>query len=401
MKSQKPKQKNKLFFSILNIVFGVLIISALMTGLAAMDNYLMGASYYQDLWAEWTPQGDKIIYVRWILNNSGKTDSFQILLTDPEGKKHAMVYESEPLFNIYSIRKFGFSSDGKSIQLRTNHYKNNNIIDTLYNIPLDGSLVKSWQLDKVYPYDVFLDFKDDLAVVRRMKAEGKNAPSELQVCRFSDTEILRSYDFSNGETICIYAGLYGEYKSLAGIVRHTRDVEPDEWKNKIVFFDINKTMFFPMFMTHLHCLEEPDRYLSVDFTPKHDIYLLNPITCEAKKITNPASHKNSSLYSIAKDKKSVYLAGNSSIINVDLTDNSTQKFSIDADIVSPPFEDGNGRLIFSDGNSILVFDKENNSLTNVTEPSPRSKLMKDKRYIAYLRFRSSILKHFTAQDQAH
>lgn len=390
MTSSKKKKT-----SIVRIIIGVLIPLALFFALLEIDRHLQTIPYHRDLKPHWTQDGKHIFFTRWHLNPGSNHDSFEIIKMEPNGKNSVVLYKSTPEFNLYSIRNMKQSGDGKFLNIRLNKQIEHSIEDTLLKIPLDeGDKVESWTLEKKQLFDIFLAYRDDLAAVRRMKNGDKRSASLIEVCNFNDRKPIRSFEINDKDKLCVYADFYGNSLKLAGIVRNIKGDNPEHWDNTLRLFDEDKEMNFRVLLADLHYYREPDTFLGMDFSNEHYLYLINPARDWKKVISNPTGKETGTGYSLSPDKSRIIACTDSAIHFVNIEDGKSSEIKPGTEVVPTVYMREDGLLAYSDGDVICTVKSDGSGMQMITEPSKKSRALKDPRYQAYLETRRGILNRF-------
>ncbi|MCD4784560.1 MAG: hypothetical protein K8T10_12125 [Candidatus Eremiobacteraeota bacterium] len=394
--------KNKQKFSILRVAISVFVFLILLYCLHMADAYLMNIPHYRDIGSYWTPDGKNIVFIRWHHRKGQKHDFFQIWKINPDGSDPVRLFESQPYFVLYGIRRFCFNSDGSHINLRLNKKKNGKIQDMLYRIPLDPSQkTETRKLDKKFPLDVFLAFRDDMVALRRMKGRGKTAASTLQIYRFDDMKPVKEINFPKN-TICVFADFYNGGKKIFGVTRKPNGEDPKKFDNTLCLFDENKKIKFSYSFIDIHYLEKSKVFLGSDLSGKPGFHIFNPKKNKWRYVTTPLNKDGSFSFNVTEDECRIILSDINKLYYIDMNGGGVSEFILPEKMLSSPGENKSGnQLVFSNGDIICKMNPDGTNIRELTKPSERSMYLKNKQYRTYLDIRRRTLNAFNSVDNHH
>lgn len=358
----------------------------------------MNISHYRDIGPYWTPNGENIVFIRWHYRKGQKSDFFQVCKINPDGSDPVRLFESQPDFVLYGIRRFCFNSDGTHINLRLNNKDNGKIQDILCRIPLNPSKTETRKLDKKFPFDVFLAFRDDMVAVRKMKGEGKNAASTLHICRFDDMKTIREIDFPEN-TICIYADFYDGGKKIFGVTRNPDRENPGKFDTTLRLFNENEKIQFSYSFIDIRYLEKKRIFLGSDLSDKPGFHIFNPENNKWRYIPVPLNKDESFSFNVTEDESRIILSDINKLYYVNMNGGGVSEFILPVKMLSAPCENKSGnQLLFSNGDIICKMNSDGSNIRELTKTSHRSRYLKDKKYHIYLDVRRRILNAFNSVD---
>jgi len=395
----KTKHKK---ISIIRIIISVIVFIILLYCLHVADAYLMNISHYRDIGPYWTPDGKNIVFVRWHYRKGKECDFFEIIKINPDGSDPVRLFKSKRNFVLYGIRRFCFNSDGTHINLRLNDKESGKIRDILCRIPLDPSQeTGTRELDKKFPFDVFLAFRDDMVAVRRMKGEGKKASSTLDICRFADMKTIREIDFPD-DTICVYADFYNGGKNIFGVTRKPDNKNPGEFKNTLCLFDENEKIQFSYSFIDIRYLEKAKVFLGSDLSNKPGFHILNPRDKKWKYIPVPLDKDECFSFKVTENEDQIILSDINKLYYIKMNNDMTSEYTLPVKMLSAPGENKSGdKLVFSNGDVICTMNPDGSDIKELTKPSRKSLYLKNKNYCAYIDVRRRILNAFNSVDNHH
>ena len=268
--------------------------------------------------------------------------------------------------------------------------KTSTIEDMLVKIPLsDSEKPKEWKLEKKHPFDIFLAFKGDKVLIRKMLGEGEFAPSKILEYSFSTREKIREIPLPKGYQICVWADYFGKDDKIFGIVKTYTSSKSwhfatwDVSKGKAFTFECPITTFTP--------LKGKDGFFGVYATREIFKPYIFDSYGKVKFKFSPQTHITNCVYTITKDGKKAVITSANKIKIYDLE--NCRETTIDTDVyfyqasVSP---DGS-RIAFSNGSSIFTIGIDGTNKKAVTKPSPKSIFLKKRWYRRYVEIRNRII----------
>lgn len=390
MSEKKRKQKKKHKFSPLRVIIGLIVGLFLLAGLLYADDRLANMPYYEDILPQWSNDGKYIIYVRWLPIKNGVQNPFQLWRINPDGSSPVRIYESHGGYTTFGIRRMKFSSDGKFIEMRLNRkdYISGDIKDMLVRVPINGSEpAEEWELEKKYPYDVFLAFHNDRVIIRRMSNSGKASPNNLYEASFSDRKILRKIPLPAGSQMCCWAEYFGPQNRLFGLLRQN-----GKRKENIVYdFDKKRRIRFSCPVSSFEYLPFRNRFVGFDVRFPSKFMVLSEKGKLLKRFEGLSGDSGGGAPSLAHNGRKIAVCRNHNLEIYDLESFQDSYVPVKVKIRHIGFGPHAERIAFSDGSSIYTVNVDGGEMRHLTMPSKKSVYLDNKYYRKYLEYRNLII----------
>jgi hypothetical protein len=391
--------KKKIKTSPLRIIIGVIIFLLLFYAVSFADNYLTTLPHHKDYTPIWTKDGNGVIFTRWHQPMPGKADYFEIIKTNTDGSANQTLFQSPAGYNVFNIRRLLLSSDGKFINLRLNKQEGDNMRDILYKIPIDKTQkTETWELEKKYIFDVFLAFRDDKVILRKMTENGKVASSILQICRFSDKSVISEIPYKDRKIVCVYADFYGKDQKPLILNRIIRGKDVTDSVNELLLPDDKKSLTMKVFPFDIHYLEKENIFIGIEMSAAHIFHIIDPNTNTIRTLANPAGKDSQVSMNDSQDPSEILIGDSNNVFRINPKDGKVEKTALSTGLDGAVQESADRKVyLYSDGTGIYTINRDGTGFRNITELSPLAKMMKNDGYRSYMAKRSAIL-HMASEE---
>jgi hypothetical protein len=396
MSTESHKKSDNKKLSLNRIVIGIIIAVFLLSIVLIIDEHYAYMDHYQDLKPMWSPDGNYLVFVRWHARKNHQNDFFEIWKVDPDGTNFVCLYQTTDKYNAQGIRKLGFSDNGHYLEMRINGKNYDGaILDKLVRIPVDGQGdILEWELEKNHVYDIFLTFRNDRVIMRRIIPDNSYLNCRVVEYSFSDRKSVREYQIPEN-SICVEADFYGPEEKFIGQLVVNQKGKNGGIKNSIYDFENNKA--YPLFNLETNNTLYVKKQNSLIFSTAQitrNIYILDLSTSKTKIIELPDKHFFNRNLKISRDESMVITSFLRSIVLVNLKNMEMKTIpvpDVDSMILDLDISSNGKSIVLSDLNCIFIVDMQTGKAQAITEISPKSKYLKNHYYRTYLDFRHKLM----------